>query len=40
MVVLLLYFFVSSAVLLFGAEINAVIHPAYGPRSENVTPGQ
>ena len=40
MVVLLLYFFVSSAVLLFGAEINAVIHPAHGPRSQNVTPGQ
>lgn len=30
-VVLLLYFFVSSAVLLFGAEINAVIHPATDP---------
>ena len=28
MVVLLLYFFVSGAVLLFGAEINAAIHPA------------
>jgi membrane protein len=28
MIVLLLYFFVSAAVLLFGAEINAVIHPA------------
>ena len=27
-VVLLLYFFVSGAVLLFGAEINATIHPA------------
>ena len=40
MVVLLLYFFVSAAVLLLGAEINAVIHPAHGPRSENVTPGQ
>ncbi|HEX5991210.1 MAG TPA: YihY/virulence factor BrkB family protein [Thermomicrobiales bacterium] len=40
MVVLLLYFFVSAAVLLFGAEVNAVIHPAHGPRSENVTPGQ
>jgi membrane protein len=40
MVVLLLYFFVSSAVLLLGAQINAVIHPAHGPRSENVTPGQ
>jgi membrane protein len=39
MIVLLLYLFVSSAVLLLGAEINAVIHPAYGPRSENVTPG-
>src|SRR5918998_1378049 len=37
-VVLLLYFFVSAAVLLLGAEINAVIHPAHGPRSENVTP--
>ena len=40
MIVLLLYFFVSSAVLLLGAEINAAIHPAHGPRSENVTPGQ
>lgn len=40
MVVLLLYFFVSAAVLLLGAEINAVIHPAHGPRSQNVTPGQ
>ena len=40
MVVLLLYFFVSAGVLLFGAEVNAVIHPAHGPRSENVTPGQ
>ncbi len=30
-VVLLLYFFVSAAVLLFGAEINAVIHPATDP---------
>ena len=40
MIVLLLYFFVSAAVLLLGAEVNAVIHPAYGPRSENVTPGQ
>ena len=30
-VVLLLYFFVSSAALLFGAEINAVIHPASDP---------
>ena len=40
MIVLLLYFFVSSAVLLLGAEINAMIHPAHGPRSENVTPGQ
>jgi len=38
MVVLLLYFFVSSAVLLLGAEINATIHPAHGPRSENVVP--
>jgi membrane protein len=28
MVVLLIYLFVSSAVLLFGAEINATIHPA------------
>jgi membrane protein len=28
MVVLLLYFFVSGSVLLFGAEINAAIHPA------------
>ena len=40
MVVLLLYFFVSAAVLLLGAEINAVIHPAHGPRSKNVTPGK
>jgi membrane protein len=40
MVVLLLYFFVSAAVLLLGAEINAAIHPAHGPRSENATPGQ
>jgi len=40
MVVLLLYFFVSAAVLLLGAEINAAIHPAHGPGSENVTPGQ
>jgi membrane protein len=40
MVVLLLYFFVSAAVLLLGAEINAAIHPAHGPRSKNVTPGQ
>jgi len=39
MIVLLLYLFVSSAVLLLGAEINAVIHPAHGPRSKNVTPG-
>jgi membrane protein len=39
MIVLLLYLFVSSTVLLLGAEINAVIHPAHGPRSENVTPG-
>jgi membrane protein len=31
-VVLLLYFFVSSAVLLYGAEVNAVIHPATDPR--------
>ena len=28
-VVLLLYFFISAAVLLFGAEINATIHPAH-----------
>jgi membrane protein len=40
MIVLLLYFFVSAAVLLLGAEINATIHPAHGPRSANVTPGQ
>jgi len=40
MIVLLLYVFVSAAVLLLGAEINAAIHPAHGPRSENVTPGQ
>jgi membrane protein len=40
MIVLLLYFFVSAAVLLLGAEINAAIHPAHGPRSANVTPGQ
>ncbi|MCC7024879.1 MAG: YihY/virulence factor BrkB family protein [Thermomicrobiales bacterium] len=31
MVVLLIYFFVSSAVLLLGAEINAVIHPVESP---------
>jgi membrane protein len=31
MEVLLLYFFVSAAVLLFGAEINATIHPAVPP---------
>jgi membrane protein len=30
-VVLLLYFFVSSAVLIYGAEVNAVIHPATDP---------
>ncbi|MDF3040485.1 MAG: YihY/virulence factor BrkB family protein [Thermomicrobiales bacterium] len=33
MIVLLLYFFVSGAVLLFGAEINAVIHPAERTRT-------
>ncbi len=33
MIVLLLYFFVSGAVLLFGAEINAVIHPAQRTRT-------
>jgi membrane protein len=32
-VVLLLYFFVSGAVLLFGAEVNATIHPARGLRT-------
>lgn len=32
MIVLILYFFVSGAVLLFGAEINAVIHPARATR--------
>jgi membrane protein len=31
MVVLLIYFFVSAAVLLFGAEINPTIHPASDP---------
>lgn len=31
MVVLLIYFFVSAAVLLLGAEINAVIHPVESP---------
>jgi membrane protein len=36
-VVLLLYFFVSGAVLLFGAEINAAIHPAERAR---MTPSQ
>jgi membrane protein len=34
MIVLLLYFFVSGGVLLFGAEINATIHPAQRVRSE------
>src|SRR5215211_4328278 len=34
MVVLLLYFFVSAAVLLFGAEINATIHPVSDPGIE------
>jgi membrane protein len=33
MIVLLLYFFVSGAVLLFGAEINAAIHPAQRTRT-------
>jgi membrane protein len=33
MIVLLLYFFVSGAVLLFGAEINAAIHPAERTRT-------
>ncbi len=33
MIVLLLYFFVSAAVLLFGAELNAVIHPAAALRA-------
>jgi membrane protein len=33
-VVLLLYFFVSAAVLLFGAEINATIHPAVASKAE------
>jgi membrane protein len=28
LIVMLLYFFVSGAVLLFGAEVNAIIHPA------------
>lgn len=37
MVVLLLYFFVAAAVLLFGAEINATIHPAHGPGSAEIT---
>jgi uncharacterized BrkB/YihY/UPF0761 family membrane protein len=33
MIVLLLYFFVSGAVLLLGAEINAAIHPAERTRT-------
>jgi membrane protein len=33
MIVLLLYFFVSATVLLFGAELNAVIHPAAALRN-------
>lgn len=33
-VILLLYFFVSSAVLIYGAEVNAVIHPATDPHVE------
>ena len=33
MIVLLLYFFVSGAVLLLGAEINAAIHPAQRTRT-------
>lgn len=33
MIVLLLSFFVSAAVLLFGAELNAVIHPAAALRT-------
>jgi membrane protein len=37
-VVLLLYFFVSGAVLLFGAEINAAIHPARGLRTGTSVP--
>jgi membrane protein len=36
-VVLLLYFFVSGAVLLFGAEINATIHPAKRMRSADAS---
>jgi membrane protein len=31
-VILLLYFFISAAVFLFGAEINATIHPAHEPQ--------
>jgi membrane protein len=30
-VILLLYFFISAAVFLFGAEINATIHPVESP---------
>lgn len=29
MIILLLYFFISSAILLFGAEVNAVIYKAH-----------
>jgi membrane protein len=38
-VVLLLYFFVSGAVLLFGAAINATIHPAERLRAGDPIPG-
>jgi membrane protein len=37
-IVLLLYFFVSGAVLLFGAEINATIHPAERTRTDASVP--
>jgi membrane protein len=40
MIVLLLYFFVSAAVLLFGAEINATIHPAREARVGSPSPGE
>jgi hypothetical protein len=33
MIVVLLYFFVSAALLLFEAEMNAPIHPARGPQT-------
>jgi len=40
-IVLLLYFFISAAVLLFGAEINAAIEHAHGPsREREVAPAE